>query len=702
MLELTLKNNPTPFDSSIDNFIYEGEFSATSEVSDTIIIPLAASSSIFQLFVESGTATLEYSLDTLEKIELGAAVWNSYSNADDLSTFATTDEVIETMQGIKAIRFTAIAGTSRIVISSSYAGGDTTKFGSDIKLPKLIDGRIPVDVAAITVTTGDVNVDVSTLATHVKQDVGNVSLDSIDTKLSSQATAAKQDTGNTSLGLIDVNLGAKADASATTDIGTFSLIALFKRLLEKLTAKITVVVDSSALPTGAATSVKQDIGNTSLNLLDVNIGAKADASATTDIGTFSIVSLFKRLLEKLTAKITVLVDNFPATQIVTFSGLTLDAGSRLRVSQLTTLGDFKTLNHDDTVLFENTGTGLGTWANNKYSLAVTAGQYFIRRSKQYYQYYSGKAQVVEITFDNFESELNTTKRVGYFSSNAVAPYDTNKDGFWLENTGTTIDLVVSRYGVETLRKNITDWDGYSLLSSYDWSMFTVIVFDYLWLGGAVLRLFVKTDLGFVLAHTFNYSGTSTDTFTKSPNQCLRYEIRSTTGTGSLRSICAQIATEGSVAESGSTRSINTGDTAISFATIGTTYPVKAICKKTTSRDSSTKIVGGQLYVLSNSDVALATIQLNPTLSAPITYSDIPFNGLREANGDGVITVTSPGVILASKYITQDSVMDSRLFEQDYTTWLGMSIGDVSDQIIMCITPLTATISAAGVIDYREF
>lgn len=35
-----------------------------------------------------------------------------------------------------------------------------------------------------------------------------------------------------------VSLGAKADTSATTDSGTFSLIALFKRLLEKFTAGI--------------------------------------------------------------------------------------------------------------------------------------------------------------------------------------------------------------------------------------------------------------------------------------------------------------------------------------------------------------------------------------------------------------------------------------------------------------------------------
>ncbi len=52
------------------------------------------------------------------------------------------------------------------------------------------------------------------------------------------ATAAKQDTGNASIASVDSNIGAKADASATSDTGTFSLIALFKRLLAKITAGI--------------------------------------------------------------------------------------------------------------------------------------------------------------------------------------------------------------------------------------------------------------------------------------------------------------------------------------------------------------------------------------------------------------------------------------------------------------------------------
>ncbi len=63
---------------------------------------------------------------------------------------------------------------------------------------------------------GTVIIGASGLATEAKQDVGNASLSSIDTKLSSQATAAKQDTGNTSLSSIDTKLTSQATAANQT------------------------------------------------------------------------------------------------------------------------------------------------------------------------------------------------------------------------------------------------------------------------------------------------------------------------------------------------------------------------------------------------------------------------------------------------------------------------------------------------------
>lgn len=88
----------------------------------------------------------------------------------------------------------------------------------------------------------------------------------------------------------------------------------------------------------------------------------------------------------------------------------------------------------------------------------------------------------------------------------------------------------------------------------------------------------------MLAHTVNYAGTATDTFILSPNQPIRYEIRSTTGTGSFRYICSQVSTEGSaITESGYNNSVislsTAGIPANTVATIGTRYPLKSYKKK---------------------------------------------------------------------------------------------------------------------------
>jgi hypothetical protein len=74
------------------------------------------------------------------------------------------------------------------------------KFVESIARP----GKSMVEVTGVVTAT----IDKSGLATDVKQDVGNASLNSIDTKLSSQATAANQVTTNSHLSTIITALSA--------------------------------------------------------------------------------------------------------------------------------------------------------------------------------------------------------------------------------------------------------------------------------------------------------------------------------------------------------------------------------------------------------------------------------------------------------------------------------------------------------------
>lgn len=126
------------------------------------------------------------------------------------------------------------------------------------------------------------------------------------------ATAANQKTEIIALQSLVAASGDKADAAATTDVGTFSIIALIKRGLQNWTTllgrmpalvggAIPVAVSTTELPTGAATSALQTTGNTTLATTGANIGKQADPAATSDTGTFTLFAFIKRGMQNWTS-----------------------------------------------------------------------------------------------------------------------------------------------------------------------------------------------------------------------------------------------------------------------------------------------------------------------------------------------------------------------------------------------------------------
>lgn len=97
------------------------------------------------------------------------------------------------------------------------------------------------------------------------------------------------DVGN-AIPVSSVDLGTRADTAATTDTGTFSLIAFVKRLLSK--------TPSLGAGTIAQSSPVNIASDQTVPVSSVDLGAKADTAATSDTGSFSQISLIKRLLSK--------------------------------------------------------------------------------------------------------------------------------------------------------------------------------------------------------------------------------------------------------------------------------------------------------------------------------------------------------------------------------------------------------------------
>jgi hypothetical protein len=375
----------------------------------------------------------------------------------------------------------------------------------------------------------------------------------------------------------------------------------------------------------------------------------------------------------------------------------LDAGGRTRISQITTLLDGKILGEDDTLLFENNGTGTGTYANNKVNLAVTSGQFLIRQSKRFNPYFSGKSQLIECTFDNLQTEADVTKRVGYFSSNDASPFNSDLDGFFIEDNGTIKSLKAFRNGTETINVPFTSMTNYSKIANHNWSNFNVIAFDFLWLGGAVLRFFVKTATGFELIHAVNYSGTATDTFILSPNQPIRYEIRSTTGTGSLRYICSQVASEGSFDESGKTMGIfNT--TSIATNAVGTIYALLGIRKQASFRDTAIQILSTEVATTATSDAGIIFLISNPTLSAPLSYVN---NGkIQRAIATNQTITAGTGRIIAATTLNVSG--GTNVMRENFLAFLSGNLDNTMDEYVLAYIPTTNNQSVNGIINIKEF
>ncbi len=379
-------------------------------------------------------------------------------------------------------------------------------------------------------------------------------------------------------------------------------------------------------------------------------------------------------------------------------GINGDAGGRTRVSQITTLFDGKVLGIDDTRSWDTRGTGTATFQQNKMNLAVTAGQYECSQSRHACPYFSGKSQGVEITFDNFHTEPGVVKRFGYFSSNAVAPFDSNKDGFWMEDDGTTKRIIISNNGTEKFNKPLSEWTGAQYVTDYDWQNFTVVLFDFLWLGGAVFRVWLKTSSSFKLLHQFDYAGTAQDVMMQTPNQPVRYEIRSTGGSGSFRRICSTVFTEGSIDEEGDALTLIT-NTAINANVIGTFYAVKGVRKSATYRDIHTDIVSFGGNVLSSAgtpDSGRFLLLLNPTISAPLTWAA---NSRIEEGTATTQTVTGLGRVLQCAEATGAGV--SELFPNNALSILRMDMLNVADEVILAYQPYTATQTVHGHITLKE-
>jgi len=363
----------------------------------------------------------------------------------------------------------------------------------------------------------------------------------------------------------------------------------------------------------------------------------------------------------------------------------VDAGGRLRVSQITSQLDIKQINDNAPLYYNRVNIGSATQVYTKalggVTMAVTTtSDAAIAQTKMFANYFSGKSQFGEITFSKITNQANVTKRAGYFSATTTTPHDANKDGLWFEADGTDYRFRIQKNGTDILNVAQSDWN-INTFETFDGSKFNVLVFQFLYLGGTAVRFgFIKNG-GILWCHQYTHAGLVASTFVESPNQPVRYEIRSTGGAGTFEQICAQVGSEGSVDDVGVHRHVSNG--AVTCTSSGTEYAMLGIRLKSAYRNIRLDLKDVALIATTNDNYKWR-ILLNPTVAGTFTYSDVTNASIQFAAGATANTVTaaSSELVIAEGFGSGNA---SIVGDLDSAIRLGSTIAGVSDRIVVTVT-----------------
>ena len=372
----------------------------------------------------------------------------------------------------------------------------------------------------------------------------------------------------------------------------------------------------------------------------------------------------------------------------------LDAFGRLRTSNVTSLLEYKHV-YDKLPLVINevtagTATSVFDKPNSQVVMTVsTNNDYVIRQGVARGIYQPGKGQIFEASFSNFQLQTNVIKRVGYFTTSTVAPYNSIVDGFFLESNGqtNTISFQIWQSGTTTFSAASTSW----LTTDYDvtninWSKTQLMFTDFQWLGVGRVRFGVVIDGQFKLFATSTGTNNLNNVYMKAPNQPVRYEIRSVSGgaAGSFNMICSQISLEGSINSLQKSSSV-TAFTAQTKPTAYVTYPVLGYRLNSNYDGANITLSDVQTLNITNPSKGdyIVTIQYNPTLSSSSSWTNITNTPIQYSLSTGQ-TITTEGHIITTFLGSGNSVQVDNFEFKDNMIKPGLRVNGTPDEIWICV------------------
>jgi len=389
-------------------------------------------------------------------------------------------------------------------------------------------------------------------------------------------------------------------------------------------------------------------------------------------------------------------------------GNQLSPDGRTRISNQLLQGDYKQHNDIAGGSYNTETIGAGAFSYENSAVGATELQVSanldacIRQTYQWHNYFAGKPTKVELTASYFQPQTDVIKRMGYFSSTTTTPFDANKDGIYFESSGGTISCKVDRNGTNVFSLAQTNWLNQPELGSFDPSAFNFYVIDFLYLGGAIVNFWVLTEYGLVKIASYQHINVDQNTFIKSPNQPVRYEIRSTGGAGVFNHICSDVVSEGFDQGVGTIKSFSNGGDTVSVNSVGVRYALLGVRHKALNRNVIFDFKSISILA-SSADDLLVEFYFGGTIVGTPVWNDITFSYAQGFNAGDIGTVAdrvhSGGVLLSSRYIRGGNA-DNQILQTSRR--LGSYINGTLEEAYICVTPLTSNANAAVSLDWTEF
>lgn len=389
-----------------------------------------------------------------------------------------------------------------------------------------------------------------------------------------------------------------------------------------------------------------------------------------------------------------------------------DAFGRLRVSTPDTIFDSKLsfgklpVYWDEVVSANATSTHVEV--NACVDMTVSANNaYVIRQTRQRWNYQPGKSALLTCTF-KMPTAQGVTSRVGLMHGNYTAPHNIH-DGLYFEIENGIPHCAIAKGTesgglVSTNRVAQSDWNMDQLDGSgpsgkvVDWSKCQILQIDYQWLGVGGVRFGIEVDSVMVYIHEFFHAGLVDSVYMHNGSQPVRYEIRSTGGTGTLCHICTSVASEAGLAKTGITTCEDTNGTLIPCVALVTTL-LMAIRIDPANPDMQLLIE--KVYTLNtaaNTNYRWVLLW-NPTIIGTPNWLTTAGSPVQTWKNLGTGITMSGGIPLDSGYASRDSRQSNTLTYPSIAP--GVSIAGTPDIMALGIESIGGTSSCSGGLGIRQ-